>query len=118
MHHTDPLTREIARLAKEGVRPGHIATTLGVSRQRVYMRIGWLRRVGEDIPKFPRGRPPCAAKTGAHLRCRLPDDVTERIASCAEARGQSIGQFATRLLTVIARDGLVDAILDDGEGQP
>ena len=49
MQHSAPLTPKSARLAKEGVRPCHIAQQLGLSRQRVYMRIGWLRRVGEGI---------------------------------------------------------------------
>lgn len=118
MHHTDPLTPEIARLAREGLRPAEIATELNTTRQRVYMRIGWLRRTGADIPAFSRGRPPRAGQIARQIRCRLPADVTDRIAACAEARGESIGQFAKRLLTVIARDDLVGAILDDTEGQP
>lgn len=56
MQQPDPITPDVLRLAKARVRPGHIAKELGVTRQRVYMRIGWLRRNGEDIPEFPRVR--------------------------------------------------------------
>ncbi|HAW49187.1 MAG TPA: hypothetical protein DCX34_18470 [Roseovarius sp.] len=114
MQQPDPITPDVLRLAKARVRPGHIAKELGVTRQRVYMRIGWLRRNGEDIPEFPRG-PLHRTKTREPRLSRLPGDVKHRLAEIAEARGQSIGQFATRLLTVIARDDLVDAILDDQE---
>ena len=116
MHHSDPLTPKIECLAKQGVRPCHIADQLGVSRQRVYTRIGWLRRAGEDIPEFPRGAPGGAIGRPRKPRLRaMPDDLRDRLAEIAEMRGQSIEQLATRLLTVIVRDDLVDAILDDGE---
>lgn len=108
----DPEIDDIRALALRGVRPGDIAERLGLSRQRVYMRISWLRRVGEEIPEFPRG--PLQRDGQRQFRVRgIEADLLERLAPHAEARGLSAAVLAGRLLNVIARDGLTDAILDD-----
>jgi len=110
----DPAIEDIRVLALRGVRPGEIAERLGLSRQRVYMRIGWLRRTGDEIPEFPRG--PLRRDGQRQLRIRgVEADLLERLAPHAEARGVSAVTLAGRLLNVIARDDLVDAILDDKE---
>ena len=110
----DPQIDDIRALALRGVRPGDIAERLGVSRQRVYMRVGWLRRMGCDIPEFPRG--PLRRDGKRQFRVRgVEADLLEQLAPHAEARGLSAPALAGRLLNVIARDGLVDAILDDEE---
>lgn len=44
---------------------------------------------------------------------RVPKIVVERLAPAAAARGISIVELAEELLAVIARDEMVDAVLDD-----
>jgi hypothetical protein len=64
------------------------------------------------IPEFPRG--PLRRDGQRQLRIRgVEKDILERLAPHAEARGLTVPHLAGRLLNVIARDGLTDAILDD-----
>ncbi len=44
---------------------------------------------------------------------RLPEIVIARLAPSAQARGVSAVELAEELLAVIARDDMVDAVLDD-----
>ena len=110
----DPEIEDIRALALRGVRPGDIAERLGLSRQRVYMRIAWLRNTGEDIPQFSRGPLRAGTKGRAIVRGVQPD-LFDRLRPHASARGIAASSLAGRLLNVIARDGLTDAILDDLE---
>lgn len=49
------------------------------------------------------------------MTLRLPHDAADGLATSAEARGVTLEDLACRVLEAVARDGLLDAVLDDGD---
>lgn len=103
-------------MAKRGIPPRLIAPRLiaprlsiGLATVRSY--IAKARQAGEDIPRFRSpGRP--LAKVSV-LSLQLNIETCPRLAPHAHARGLTVRILAQRLLEQIARDGLVEAVLDD-----
>lgn len=46
---------------------------------------------------------------------RLPADVAKLLQKPADRRGLRVEQLALTIIATVARDGMVDAVLDDGE---
>jgi len=103
---------DVIAMAMKGIRPADIIRKTGLGRNTVYADIYWARRHGIRLPTFRRG--PSRDTTRRNL-C-VSEGVFSALGAAAVARGISTTMLAERLLTTIARDGLADAILDDGAG--
>jgi hypothetical protein len=66
-----------------------------------------------DIPRFARG--PCPAGEHRLHIARVAPDLRDLLAPHAAKRHLTINELARDLIDTIAREGLVDAILDDAE---
>ncbi|WP_297773073.1 helix-turn-helix domain-containing protein [uncultured Roseovarius sp.] len=106
----DSLDADVIPLAREGVPASDIARRLGVTPNRIHAVLARLRRQGAEFPPVRLGAP--CRKQGARLT-RLNSDLREGLEPHAIARGMSVKEMALRLLDIVIRDGLVDAILDD-----
>lgn len=113
--HDDSLDAPVRRAAAQGIGAAFIARELGVTPNRVHAVLARLRRNGEV---FPRVRPGPALRLQG-LRLSTLDGVTRRaFEPHAAAREVSIRQLVHLILRTVARDDLVDAILDDKETNP
>ncbi|SIO36723.1 hypothetical protein SAMN05444722_1702 [Rhodovulum sp. ES.010] len=100
--------------AKAGKRPGEIAAEFDAPVSAIYQILKDARRGGHAIPRFntaPRPRP-----GECWLRVRVAVATRRKLERAAEARGLSVSELSARLLDAVASDGLIDAVLDDGEG--
>ena len=52
-------------------------------------------------------------RTNREVRVRLEPDIFARLDAAASRRGVSVAMLCRQLLHVVAKDGLVDAIIDD-----
>ena len=105
---------EILRLAGELKAPAEIERILGnVSRGVIYLVIAEARRKGCSIPKFSTAGGRRGTRSD-RLMLNLPAIIGEVLAPHAERRKMTPGALAVKLLTLIADEDLVDAILDDG----
>jgi hypothetical protein len=86
----------------------------GLTHSQIAARIGVAApAVGGLIANGKLARP--IARSGATwVRAMLGSDTVATLQRAAEQRGTSIALLAARILTQAARDGLIDAILDDG----
>lgn len=97
-------------MARQGVPPRQIASRLSLRAGTVRSYISKARRAGEDIPLFPTGRPDTC--TCGHSLA-IEQEFMARLAPHAHSRGMTVRVLARLLLEQIARDGLVEAVLDD-----
>lgn len=104
--------KRIILLAREGHRAGEIAEMVGRPVGTVYNYLSAARRAGEDVPRC-RTRVPDEAIEPSVIT--LDPKVRRALAGPARLRGLVPEALAARLLSTIARDGLVDAVLDDGD---
>ncbi len=106
--------QQIIDLAKSGVPPREIRHRLEppATMYHIYGVISAARDAGEPIQRFNTTgfRPTATAVFVAR-------DHYEAINGAAQKRGISRAELVRRLMTVIVRDKLLDAILDDGGRQ-
>jgi len=97
----------VISMAKNGEARDVIAQKSGLLTRQVNNVIADARRNGHDIPR-PRWK---VADT--RPRVHVSHDALSRLQPCADARNMTARELAARLIDVIGREGLVDAILDD-----
>lgn len=107
--------RKVVELAKAGNRPGVIVALLAeqgvvVDVTLVYQALVNARKNGEDIPRFST----LGLSTDGGARALISAELRMQLARHADARKITVSELARRLLTVAAKDKLVDGILDDG----
>lgn len=90
-----------AALQSQGLKPCQIAARLGITRKNAYNLLDYAKNRGHRPPPVPVG---------------IPAHVLVRLAPEARWRGLSTPDLARRLLSTIAREGLVGAVLDDERG--
>lgn len=59
----------------------------------------------------------CSARNRVGKPVKLPVDVTRILQKPADLRGMTVEQLATKIVTVVARDDMVGAVLDDGAAE-
>jgi hypothetical protein len=101
--------QRVIDLAHQRIPPRDIAVRLNCAPDTVHQYISAARRAGMCIPKFTNGRPNTTAGY-AHIN----HETAAALRPHADRRGLPLRVLAKRLLAEIARDDLVDAILDDG----
>lgn len=104
------LTRErVVALAKQGIPPRGIRVvfpgTLGI--YDIYGILQEARKTDRTIPNFKSGN------RGKRLYVELSPEVLERLYDAAQRRKITTTQISADLLTALAIDGLIDAVLDD-----
>ncbi|KJS43374.1 MAG: hypothetical protein VR71_10690 [Roseovarius sp. BRH_c41] len=108
----DSLDTPVSALAAEAVPAREIARRLSVTTSRVHSVLHYLRRHGAPFPPVRLGKP--CGRQGAQLT-RLNAEVRGALEPHALARGVQTKALAVRILEVVIRDNLIDAILDDKE---
>jgi DNA-binding CsgD family transcriptional regulator len=98
-------------LAKRGMTTSQIAQSMGIKPNTASNYLGDARRFGLDVPKC---KPGPITRTGLST-IRVSTDLVAKLRPYAAARRMNISDLAAQLLEEIATDGLVDAILDDGD---
>lgn len=96
-------------MAKSKVAPADIALALGLAPQTVHHYLSRARAEGDNIPSFQHlnGR-------GALGKVAFMSAATAKaLQPEANARRTTTERLAARLLSTIAAEGMVDAILDD-----
>lgn len=106
------LKERITAMALSGMRPVEIEAAIGGAKHRDSIRVmlTGLRKKGIPIPDFEKRKRIDPAKL------RIPLAVLDSFTDAAVARGIRTDALAARLLSIIAKDNMVDAILDDGAG--
>ena len=99
----------VGELALSGVSPEQIAERLGLKLSTIQTYVCEARALGMPAP--PRFSRP--------YKQRWPQNIGPEARAAlkpqAKARGMTIGQLAVALVEAVARDGLIQAVLDDGE---
>ena len=106
----------MVELAQSGLPPRDIARLLAstVNLKAVYQIIHRARQDGVDIPSFMP-----ETKVGENYSFALKDPALVAVVRrAAERRGQTIRDLASELMTIIARDDMFAAVLDDGDDAP
>ncbi len=88
----------IEALRAQGLSTAEIADTIGITRTNVLSV--------ETSARHPRE---------ATVRINVPLDVYERLGLFAAARGVTSAALAATILDAVVDEGLVDAVLDDGD---
>ena len=104
-HHRDT----IVRLAKASTPRDEIARQTGLTVAQVYGVIQHARRNDEQIPELPGGTPADSDWV------RLSQSLKSMLEADAARRGISPAALARRLLFTVARENLVDSVLDDAD---
>ena len=91
------MTAAVVALRAQGLSAADVARRLGVSVDTVSAL---------ERPPRRRGSRPV----------RLPADVAKLLQKPADRRGLRVEQLALTIISTVARDGMVDAVLDDAEG--
>lgn len=107
----NPAVQRAAAMALRGLSIGEIAQAMRIKPNSVTNYLTCARRAGLAVPKCKPGPTP---KSGLST-LRISTDLVSRLRPHAVARHLNISELASQLLSEIAADGLVDAILDDGE---
>jgi DNA-binding CsgD family transcriptional regulator len=107
----NPIKREAEslRLACEGVPPREIAVRLGCQPSTVYHYLWKARREGNFEGRFKTGTEGNRGTWSA----QIPRELAETLRPMAEVRGMTLGDLARSVLSRVAEDNLVDAVLDD-----
>jgi hypothetical protein len=108
----------IIAMARQGIRPNRIAILMKVAPNIVSVTLWQARQDGVAIPSFgTAGRKKgLGADAAAVALANLGEETRARLTEAGAARGIGAAETARRLLTIVARDGLIDAVLDDGKG--
>lgn len=112
----DAVRDQVVSLAKQNVPPREIFAQLRPrleSIKCVYETLAAARKTDRTIPRF---------NTAGQPRSVTPVFVSNQdldaLEGAARIRKISKSDLARQLLAVIARDGLVDSVLDDDQGAP
>lgn len=100
---------EIIRLAREGMAPRDIATELACQPSTVHHYLWKARREGTFEGAFPRG----PGREPGSSTAFLPRSLVIALQPAAAERGVTLCKLAQAILTRVADDGLVNAVLDD-----
>lgn len=100
----------VLEMVKLRIAPREIAKKLNLTPEQVYWSKLRARGLGHDIPAFSR-----KAKRAAMRNVPLQPNVRDMLKPHAAARSTSVTELAQTLLATIAQDGMVDAVLDDGD---
>jgi hypothetical protein len=103
----DSKASRIVVLARAGMRPGAIAAKLETDASYVRATICRARHADESIAYYR--RPRAGLNNAAKL---VTPAVCDRIADEAALRGMAPGELVAEILTIIAEDGLFDAVLE------
>lgn len=101
--------KEAVRLAKLNTSPRDIAARLEIAVGTVSHYLWQARQRGEDVPRFyGTGR----RYQGTYLA--LTYRTRQELNKAASIRNVGVAHLAQKIVECAMRDGLVDAILDDG----
>lgn len=104
---------EIVAMADRGVTPREIAVRLRLQPQTIHHYLWLARRECETTARFKAGSP---AEVGSS-RAIISRELAERLRPAAHARGLTVPALAKSILARVADDGLIDAVLDDANGE-
>lgn len=104
-----PGHKQVVEMAQAGTTPSEIARITGLSIHTVGYDLYTARKAGVDIPKFTKGR---TRKLGHDVR--IPLIAINALESEAIRRGLTVNHLAGMILTRIAENNQVGAVLDDG----
>ena len=96
----------IGELGQAGLNPWQIAEQMGLSLLTVQTYMSEARAMG---------LPAAARKTNRSGSPVLTVQICRDLSPHAKARGVSVAKLAAMILEKVGSDGLVDAVLDDGE---
>lgn len=102
------LKQEVDRLHRDNpnATTGEIAQMLGVMPE--YVRTTF-RRLNISAPR---------AHRSPGIEMRLSGDTARKLRPFADARGVNIRELAERVISTVASEGIVDAVLDDQRVNP
>ena len=100
---------EVGELGRQGLSNQAIGERLGLKLSTIQTYMCEARALGMPAP--PRGSRSYQQRWQQHIG----PEARAALKSQAKARGMTIGQLATALVEAIARDGLIEAVLDDGD---
>ncbi|MFD1342910.1 hypothetical protein [Litorisediminicola beolgyonensis] len=100
----------IIELARENVSRLDIATQVGVPAERVYSIIAEQRKKGVPIARPTKMTGNFCTKP----RIVIEQRVLDTLEPFALHRNMTARELAAEILELVARDGIVDAVLDDG----
>jgi len=98
----------VLKLAIQGIPPREIAEQVPLKLGTIHSYLWRARQGGMNIPKF---KPPGRRTVGPRLE--IPMHVADALKPHADQRRLTIQALTHALLEVIARDDMVDAVLDD-----
>lgn len=111
MPRPDGKTSIAVEMARQGVPPSTISEALGLTPAAVSQRLSEARRAGADVPSFSGRR-----NSFTRIVIDIPDARVKRmLKQAAVKRGQRPCDLARRILETVLADGLISAVLDDGE---
>lgn len=96
-------------MAQKNIAPPDIACALKIAPGTVHGYLSDARKAGVAVPYFKWN----SGRTHTGLIATMSQEAAELLRPDAAARGLSTERLAARLLEAIARDHMVDAILDD-----
>lgn len=110
---------QIIALACRGFRPRQIVREMDglVNEDTVKNCLNRARRENPDVPRF--NKPPridLEARADDKFMFRVPVQIAKLLEIEARLRNITTAQLVERLLTVVAEDHMVDAVLDDRAG--
>lgn len=106
----EPMWSRAVALARKGNPPAEIAEVLGIGADAASHMLSYARKKGIEVPNFRGGGRPVAEHRAIHVR----REALEALAPIATGMGMNTAKLAADLLATIARDNLVDAVLDLG----
>jgi hypothetical protein len=109
---------EIVKLAMGGLPPSRIEERLFVSRGVICNTLLMARRRGKPVPRFTtagrwRGHEDALPGPRAVTMTR---ETLDALAPATRRRGLTVAELVRLIVQTVAEDGLVAAVLDDGEG--
>jgi hypothetical protein len=99
---------KIIKMAQRRNEPAIIAAAVNCKVQKVYDVLKKARALGMDIPKFTRG-----PKQAPTTLVQVPRITAQRLTPEAELRGMSVENLIAALVTTVASDNLVGAVIGD-----
>jgi len=105
--------RQIVAMAIDNVPPREIAPRFGVEVGVVHNVLSAARKSGVTVPLFAGtgGRSP------GFRRVEVDGATLQALVDAARKRGTTTVSLARKIIETVVREGLVDAVLDDGAGK-
>lgn len=107
----DFLYQKASRRLLAGQSVAEIAKGLEISVEAVYGALYRARQAGINVPKLRTG---CPAGLRTGKRIRITNQTFHALTPPAHRRGLDVHELGALILTTVAEQGLVDAVLDDG----